>query len=575
MKQIQFLYKILILQIFLFISIINIAYSKNLDKYNTEDKISNYFSGILSLNSHQYIDSYKYLKQLKGLEDSHTNYSEFYQYTLVNLGKFEEAYKYAKKIEKKNISSFETSLIIGIYYLKNKNYELASKYFQKLENYEQNRPLLKLIAKSLNSWVEVPNNKIEKIIKLQKNIPEQFESIKKIQMAFLHCSYDSSSTEDYFEKLVMDENNRFSRYNYFYANYLYDLKKLTKSKKIINEAIKKNPNSLILNQFKKDLNSKNTKKITNKFNCKNISNIVAEVFYILSNSFSAQSAYALSNFYLNIAKFLNPNFISFETLQAENFLMVKNYYLANKIYKNIMSKNDNTVYRWYAAKQSANILNIEKKDDQALKLVLNFFSKIKNPSINEMFDYAKILKNNEKYKESIFFFDKVLDLISEKHNLYPSAKEGRGIAHERIDNWKQAERDFLDSLRVQPDQPYVINYLAYSWIEKSMKINQSLKLLKKANELKKNDGYIVDSLGWAMFKLKKYNEANKYLQQAVSLMPADPIVNDHYGDSLWMNNKKIQARYYWGNVLKLEKADNDLKKLVKKKLIMGIVKKTQ
>ena len=89
MKQIQFLYKILILQIFLFISIINIAYSKNLDKYNTEDKISNYFSGILSLNSHQYIDSYKYLKQLKGLEDSHTNYSEFYQYTLVNLGKFE------------------------------------------------------------------------------------------------------------------------------------------------------------------------------------------------------------------------------------------------------------------------------------------------------------------------------------------------------------------------------------------------------------------------------------------------------------------------------------------------------
>ena len=94
-------------------------------------------------------------------------------------------------------------------------------------------------------------------------------------------------------------------------------------------------------------------------------------------------------------------------------------------------------------------------------------------------------------------------------------------------------------------------------------------MLEKANNLKKNDGYILDSLGWALFKLNRYKEAKKYLQQAVRLMPSDPIVNDHYGDSLWMIGKKIQARYYWNYVLNLEKTEIELREKVNDKLIFG------
>ena len=128
----------------------------------------------------------------------------------------------------------------------------------------------------------------------------------------------------------------------------------------------------------------------------------------------------------------------------------------------------------------------------------------------------------------------------------------------------------MESLKAKPDQAYVINYLAYSWIEKGVKINESLEMLKKANKLKSNDPYIIDSLGWALFKLERYEEAKKYLQLALKLMPADPIVNDHFGDALWKNGKEIQARYYWNYVLSLENTDNDLKKLIKKKLIKGL-----
>ena len=128
----------------------------------------------------------------------------------------------------------------------------------------------------------------------------------------------------------------------------------------------------------------------------------------------------------------------------------------------------------------------------------------------------------------------------------------------------------LDSLEANPDQAYVINYLAYSWIEKGIKIKKSLRMLEKANSLRSNDPYITDSLGWALFKLKRYKEAKDYLQLAVRLMPADPIVNDHYGDVLWKSGEEIQARYYWNYVLKLEKTKKELKKTVEEKLIKGL-----
>ena len=95
-------------------------------------------------------------------------------------------------------------------------------------------------------------------------------------------------------------------------------------------------------------------------------------------------------------------------------------------------------------------------------------------------------------------------------------------------------------------------------------------MLEKANKIKSNDPYIIDSLGWALFKLERYKESKNYLQLALRLMPADPIVNDHYGDVLWKNGNEIQARYYWNYVLNLEKAEDDLKKVIEEKLTKGL-----
>ena len=288
----------------------------------------------------------------------------------------------------------------------------------------------------------------------------------------------------------------------------------------------------------------------------------------MANAYSAQQIFELSNFYLNLSKYLNRDFHSFDTLLAENFYKINNFEQAKKIYNSI--EKNGGAYLWYAAKQKAKIFIKEEKNEKALNILSRAFERTPEKNIYEKFDYAEFLKSNKQFEEAIKYYTQIIQSTSKSHPLYPSVTDGRGVAYERIGEWEKAEKDLLSSLEISPDQAYVINYLAYSWIEKGIKIEKSLEMLRRANKLKSDDPYIIDSLGWALFKLKRYDDSKKYLQSAVKLMPADPIVNDHYGDVLWMNGNKIQARYYWNYVLKLEDTEEELKNSIKNKLISGL-----
>ena len=137
-------------------------------------------------------------------------------------------------------------------------------------------------------------------------------------------------------------------------------------------------------------------------------------------------------------------------------------------------------------------------------------------------------------------------------------------------DYVSSDRDLLKSLEINPGDAYVLNYLAYSWLEREYKIDTSLLMLEKAYAVKSNDPYIIDSIGWAYYLVNDYVKAENFLRRAVELMPEDPIVNDHYGDILWKLNRKIQARYFWGNVLNLEEIEDEMKKNVKDKLFDGL-----
>ncbi len=555
----------LIAQILFVIIFFSTLHAKNLDKFNEGSYISDYFSGILLLNDNKYSESYSFLKKLDGLEKSHSNYSSRYLYSLVNLGKFNEAFNYSKKLEKRKLDNFESDLIIGVYYLKNKKHDLARKYFLKLKNRESNFILNNFLSNVLLNWVSLKDLDLNTAQNKINGGDSRFENLRNIQNVFLHCFYKSQKTEFFFKELVLNQKMDFSRYNYFYATYLLNNGELEKSKKIVSSSLKLYPRNLLLNQLKLDLNNAKHK---NDFNCQSLSNIVAEIFYITANALASEDIYPFSNFYLNLSKYLNNDFYSYNTLLAENFYKTNDFTEAKKIYKEMNKQGE--AYFWYSAKQKAKIFIKEGKKEKALKLITITYEKLSEKNIYQIFDYAQFLKNNEQFEDSIKLYTKIIKKIKKDHPLYPKVKDGRGVAYERLGKWDRAEKDLLSSLDSSPDQAYVINYLAYSWIEQNKKIEQSLKMLEKANDLKPNDPYIIDSLGWALFKLKRYEDSKHFLQSAVKLMPADPIVNDHYGDVLWKSGSKIQARYYWNYVLNLEDTEEDLKKNVKDKLISGL-----
>ena len=537
---------------------------KSLDKFNKEDSISNYFAGILAYNESEYNKSFKFLKKLDGLESSYPDYSVKYLYSLINSGNFREAFNFSKKLDRQNFNFFENNLILGIHYLKHSKFDLARKYFQKAKKTKRSA-LNDYVSKSLYNWSNVSSSNLNNALLEIKKLDDRFENLKKIQNIFVNCYFDSPNTQKLFKELTSNKKTDFSRYNYFYASFEISSNNIEEAKNIVNSALKLYPRNLKLNQLKLDLNKNKNLDI---FKCKNESHVIAEILYITANALSSQSMYSLSNFYLNLAKFLNKDFHSYDTLLAENFYRIKNFNEAKKIYNFLSKKGE--AYSWYSAKQLARIYLQNEDKKKAIKIVSDAYGNLANKEIYEIFDYAEFLKNNEKFKESIKFYTEILNKIKINHSLYAEATDGRGVAYERIGKWKNAEKDLLASLKAEPDQAYVINYLAYSWIEQGVKIEESLEMLEKANKLRSNDPYIIDSLGWALFKLKRYKESKGYLQTAVNLMPGDPIVNDHFWDVLWKIGNEIQARYYWNYVLNLKKAEDNLKKIVKEKLVKGL-----
>ena len=548
----------------IFLNFFNFLLAKSIDKFSHSKEISNYFSGIIAINDNQYQASYDYFKSLNNLEESHYAYSQYYLYSLVTLKKFKDAANYARDLEKKKLDNFESNLVSGIYHLENKDLSKAKFYFEKLKNQNQPDTIQNLLSASLNIWSNI--NDINSALISLKSLPSRFENIKNIQELFIYCYFDSDRTDAAFEKLTKNPNINYSRYYFFYTKYLISIGNEKKAKNVLQSSLNSDPTNVILNQLQIDLNEKKRK--SDEFDCKKVNQVIAEILYIIANGLSSQANYTASNFYLNLAKYLNLNFLSFEILYAENFEAIQQYPAAINIYENINKKGSN--YNWHSSKRIASILTKQEKKDESIKYLKDSFLKIKNPSVYEIFDFAEFLRNNELYQDSIKYYSKLILLIDKKHNLYGQVLDGRGVAYERTDQWDKAEIDLLNSLRVSPDDAYVINYLAYSWIEKGINIEKSLEMLKKATKLKPNDGYITDSLGWALFKLKKYEEAKEYMQLAVRLMASDPVVNDHFADVLWMNNNTLQARYYWNYVLKLEKTEEKLKKEIEHKLLFGL-----
>lgn len=551
---------IILLYTLIILSACNSSYGKNVSfNYNAKN-VSNYFSALISFDDFDYIKSQEFFKKIKDSQKYETRYSSKHLQSLITLEKYIEAENYSKNLANKKQDNFESNLILGLKELKQNDSKKAQIYFDKLKPNKENPLIFDVLKFTLDYWSKIDENNFFN----KKNIPERYKSFEKIQSVFSNCFFDTSNTERLFIELL-DSKQNYSRYNFFFANYLLSKNKKEEAEKLLEKSSKEYPKNLLINQY--NLSLINKERNLNNFNCKKKNHVVAEIFYVIASALSSQGQYEISNFYINLSKYLNPNFLSFNSLLAENFFNLKKFEKSKLIYKKLYRLG--TVYQWHSDRQIAIILTLQKKEEEALNLLTSKYEKLK-PNIYQTFDYANFLRDRKQFKESVKLYTQILNKINKNNPIYFKVLDRRGVAYERLNEFELSEKDLLKSLDIEPEQPYVMNYLAYSWVENSKNFERALEILKKANELREDDGYITDSLGWTYYKLKNFSEAKKYLMKAIMLMPSDPIVNDHFADCLWKNNQKIQARYYWNYVLKLEDTEEDLKKIIKEKLIFGL-----
>ncbi|MBT5109593.1 MAG: tetratricopeptide repeat protein [Rhodospirillaceae bacterium] len=275
---------------------------------------------------------------------------------------------------------------------------------------------------------------------------------------------------------------------------------------------------------------------------------VAEALFHISSALPRQRAGDFALVYAQIARHLRPELALNTLLIGSLHESRKRYVDANRVYETIDLESP---YGWTTRLRIADNLDAMDRKDEAIAVLREMTAQ--NPTrIDAIFKLAGVLRMAEKYADAVSAYDeafKHLGAIKARHWLF---FYHRGIALERSKQWDRAEADLLKALELQPEQPYVLNYLGYSWVERGKNLEQAQKMIGRAVALRANDGFIVDSLGWVLYQVGKYEEAVKQLERAVRLRPQDPVINDHLGDAYWRVGRRQEARFQWRRSLGLE-----------------------
>ena len=538
-----------------------VGYTKTSDKNDFNYKyLSSYFSALISFDNQKNNKALEFFESSKYLKKKHNNYLKEYVYSLVLDGQIKKAVNQIKSSRNmKNSNFFEGKLLIVLDLINKKKYVQASKIIKSFNLSNENTYEF-IIIKTLESFNNLFKNK-----KLQYSTSD-FGKLSLIVNAFQNCYLNSNKTDSHFLNLINSAEGDYSRYLFFYLSNVIENKDY-KTAKQISKTIEPFSSTLLISQSKKWIDNENYKKFNKHFSCQNENDLLSEFFFLISNLYSSQNIIETSNFYLSVSNYLNPKFYFNLSLLAENYYDNDNFDISREILEKFSSEDE--IYFWYKIKKIAQIISEEENDDKSLKYIEDNISDLKQKSPKILFDLANIYKNFENYKIAIDYYTQVLNQIDKNSNMYADVLYRRGGTYERLKNYSKADKDLLMSLNIRPDHAYTLNYLSYSWLERNIKIEQAMKMLMRAYELRENDPYITDSVGWGYYLIGDFINAEKYLRKAVELMPDDPIVNDHYGDVLWQLDRKLQAKYFWEHVLELEDTEEEMKKDIENKLIDG------
>jgi tetratricopeptide (TPR) repeat protein len=292
---------------------------------------------------------------------------------------------------------------------------------------------------------------------------------------------------------------------------------------------------------------------------------VAEGLFGVAASLSDQSSADVSILYLRMALYLRPDLGLANLLLADRFEALGKYQEAVAIYRGF--DRSSPYYRMAATQTAVD----ENRLDHKAAAIADFKALTQTyPGDSENWiALGDAYRDQDKDDDAIAAYDHAEKAIGTPEKRDWPLFYARAMAEDKAKHWDKAEADVNIGLKLSPDQPELLNYLGYSWVDRNEKIPDALTMLEKARRLRPYDGYIVDSVGWAYYRLGRYDEAARTLEAAVLLVPGDPTINEHLGDALWKAGRKMDARFQWNHALAFATADTD-KGEIEQKLKNGL-----
>jgi tetratricopeptide (TPR) repeat protein len=286
----------------------------------------------------------------------------------------------------------------------------------------------------------------------------------------------------------------------------------------------------------------------------------AEALYGLGASLGRRGGEDLGLVYLQLALYLAPSHPLALLSLADLYEAMKKQQLAIKIYERVPAKSP---LRRNAEIQLAINLDALERTDEAKKHLERLIA-ARPQDTEAILALGTILRGRKQFAECADIYSKGVATLGKPEKANWLIYYFRGICFERSKQWAKAEADLKTALEVFPDQPHVLNYLGYSWVDQGINLDEGMRMIQRAVDQRSDDGYIVDSLGWAYYRLGKYDEAVKNLERAVELKPEDPTINDHLGDAYWRVDRMLEARFQWSHARDLKPEPEDLAKIEEK-----------
>ena len=449
--------------------------------------------------------------------------------------------------------------VLGLRDFRLKRYAKAREDFRKAEF----TPIGELAAGMLIAWTHAAEKNGKQALSALNALDtnEAFASFKAFHGALIADYTGQRQKAEAFYKESFDLSANSMRVIQAYGNYMERTNRKDEARKLYENFLKNTEGNALVSAALADLNAGRAPKPF----LPDAAAGMAEALFSLASALTDEQSIDVSLIYAQLSLSVTPDSEVARTLLGDINSDIGRYEKAIEAFESVPLTSP--LKSGAQLQIAVNLDRLDRKDEALARLAQLIEA---DPSNYEAHvTMGNLLRASEKYAEAGQAYSRALALVTVPERRHWALFYSRGITAERTKDWPRAEADFRKALELQPNQPLVLNYLGYSFVEKGENLTEAMDMIRKAVDLKPNDGYIVDSLGWAHYQLGEYEDAVKHLERAVELKPEDPVINDHLGDAYWRAGRQLEARFQWQHA-RDSKPEDQLKTELDAKLANGL-----